>query len=308
MTFSIVARDASNGDLGIAVASKFLAVGSVVPHATAGVGAVATQAWANVRYGPEGLDLLGRGLTASEALARLVAADADGSSRQAGIVDATGAAASYTGPACLSWAGGRTADGIAVQGNILTGPEVVDAMLAMFETTPGALPDRLLAALAAGDDAGGDRRGRQSAALLVVRANGGYAGGDDRWIDLRVDDHASPIPELARLRVVARLLNERPDVADLVPIDDDLAADLRRWLSAVGWEPGRSDATAAPFRTVAHAAARVGTPRSAPAGWTPGWDAALGTWMEVANLEERIAALGWIDPVVVGELRRAAGD
>jgi len=307
MTFSIVARDASTGDLGVAVASKFLAAGAVVPSARAGVGAVATQATANVAYGPDGLGLLATGLTAPDVLERLVAADPERATRQAGVVDDAGAPATYTGEGCLAWAGGRTAAGVAVQGNILTGPEVVDAMLETYLATAGALPDRLIAALAAGDAAGGDRRGRQSAALLVVRAGGGYGGGNDRWMDLRVDDHADPIPELARLRVIAHLLMERPEVADLAPIDDDMAAELRRRLSSLGWTPGRSDETARVIRAAAGDANRVGTPRPAPAGWTVGWDDALTTWMQIANLEERMAATGWIDPLVLAELRDASG-
>ena len=308
MTFSIVARDASNGDLGIAVASKFLAVGAVVPSAKAGVGAVATQASANVAYGPEGLRLLETGVGAVEALARLLTADGDRDVRQAAIVDAAGGAATHTGGECLPWAGGRTADGVAVQGNILTGPEVVDAMLEAYLATPGPLPDRLVAALSAGDGAGGDRRGRQSAALLVVRAGGGYGGGNDRWLDLRVDDHAEPVAELGRLRGLGRLFMERPEEADLAAIDDDLAAELRRRLTVLGWTPGRSDPTAETFSALAHGVARIGTPRPTPAGWTPEWDEALTTWMAMANLEERMTAAGWIDPLVLAELRIAAGD
>ena len=307
MTFSIVARDPGAGDLGVAVASKFLAVGSVVPWARAGVGAVPTQAFANVGYGPDGLALLDGGLDAASALDRLTGADGGRASRQAGIVDARGGAATFTGEACLAWAGGRTGDGMAVQGNILAGPEVVDAMLAAFTAASGPLPDRLLAALAAGDAAGGDRRGRQSAALLVVRADAGYAGGNDRWLDLRVDDHPDPVAELVRMRGISRLLNERPDPTDLVPIDDDLAADLRTRLTAAGWTPERDDAVASQFRAETRGAARVGTARSAPARWTDGWDAALLAWMGVANLEERAAAFGWIDPAVLSELRSATG-
>lgn len=307
MTFSIVARDASTGDLGVAVASKFLAVGAVVPSARAGVGAVATQAAANVAYGPDGLRFLASGLAAPDVLEWLVAADPERGTRQVGIVDDTGASATHTGEACLQWAGGRTAAGVAVQGNILTGPDVVDAMLETYLATAGALPDRLIAALAAGDAAGGDLRGRQSAALLVVRASGGYGGGNDRWMDLRVDDHAEPIPELVRLRVVAHLLMERPEIGDLAAIDEDMAAELRRRLTSLGWMPGRSGETARTIRAAARAATRVGTARSAPAGWTPEWDEALTMWMEIANLEERMAATGWIDPLVLAELRGVSG-
>ena len=306
MTFSIVARDPANGDLGVAVASKFLAVGSVVPSARAGVGAVATQAWANVLYGPEGLDLMGAGLAAPDALTRLVSGDPDRASRQVGIVDADGRAATHTGEACLDWAGGRTVEGVAAQGNILTGPEVVDSMLATFVATSGSLPDRLIAAIAAADATGGDRRGRQSAALLVVRKDAGYGGRSDRWIDLRVDDHPAPIGELVRLRAIGRLLSERPAVTDLAPIDDALAAELCQRLAAMGWTPDRADPTASVMRGLARDVARIGTARPAPDAWTTEWDATLITWMEVANLEERVAAAGWIDPMVLEELRTAS--
>jgi uncharacterized Ntn-hydrolase superfamily protein len=307
MTFSIVARDSSTGDLGIAVASKFLAVGSVVPAAAAGIGAIATQAFANVAYGPEGIGLLAAGLPAANALARLTGDDPDRASRQAGIVDALGGAATHTGEACIPWAGGRTVEGVAVQGNLLTGPDVVDSMLDTYLACTDAFPDRLVAALAAGDGAGGDRRGRQSAALLVVRDGGGYAGGNDRWIDLRVDDHISPLAELARLRVLGRLYTERPSVGDLLPIDDDMAAELRDRLAALGRAPGPPDETAALLRAAVGGVRRVGTPRPTPDTWTLEWDEALTTWMAVANLEERMAASGWIDPVVLEQLRSVSG-
>ena len=237
MTFSIVARDAETGDLGIAVASKFLAVGSVVPWARAGVGAIATQAYANVRFGPDGLNLMADGVSAEEALRRLTDADPGAAERQAGFVDAIGRAATFTGAGCLHWAGGRTAEGVAAQGNILTGPEVVDAILAAYAAADGPFAGRLLDALLAGDRAGGDARGRQSAAILIVREDGGYAGGNDRWIDLRVDDHEDPVPELIRTWGVWRLLMERPDPADLLEIDAALAAELRERLTALGWAP-----------------------------------------------------------------------
>lgn len=305
MTFSIVARDPVNGDLGVAVASKFLAVGSVVPWARAGVGAIATQALANVTYGQDGLHALNRGSDAESVLARLIEADDGRSERQLGIVDARGGAASHTGTGCLVWAGGRVADGLAVQGNILAGPEVVDAMMAAFGATSGSLPDRLLAALLAGDRAGGDARGRQSAALLVVRAGGGYGGTTDRWIDLRVDDHADPVPELRRLLDIWRLLSERPEPEDLVAIDPALAAELRERLTRAGWAPGRDDTFAASVRGAVAAVTRIGSPRDAGPDWDATWDGALLTWMGVANLEERTAAAGWIDPAVLEELRAA---
>lgn len=199
-TFSIVAFDPETKELGIAVQSKFFGVGSVVPWAKAGVGAVATQAWANVGYGPDGLALLAGKKTAAETLAALVGNDDGRDYRQVGIVDAQGNAASHTGAKCNAWAGHKTGKNFCVQGNILAGPGVVDAMAKAFETTKDKpLADRLVAALEAGQAAGGDKRGRQSAALYVVRDKGGFMGGNDRFIDIRVEDHKEPIKELARL-------------------------------------------------------------------------------------------------------------
>lgn len=197
-TFSIVARDPATGELGVAVASRFFAVGAVVPWARAGVGAVATQSYANTTYGPRGLELLERGASPAEALEILLRSDPDRERRQVGIVSAHGASISYSGKECNAWAGGRTGKDYAVQGNILAGEGVVTAMEKAFLGTKGTLADRLFAALAAGDAAGGDSRGRQSAALLVVREKGGF-GGSDRAIDVRVDDHAQPFAELERL-------------------------------------------------------------------------------------------------------------
>lgn len=199
-TFSIVAADPATGEVGVAVASRFFAVGSVVPFARAGVGAVATQASANTTYGPGALELLARGVTPAEALEILTRADKDKSRRQAGVVAANGASATFTGPECNAWAGGRSGPGYAVQGNILTGEPVVAAMEQAYLASAGKpLAERLYAALAAGDAAGGDSRGKQSAALLVSRAGGGYGAFDDRAIDIRVDDHKEPIVELGRL-------------------------------------------------------------------------------------------------------------
>jgi uncharacterized Ntn-hydrolase superfamily protein len=305
VTFSIVARDPANGDLGVAVASKFLAVGSVVPWALAEVGAIATQALANVSYGPDGLAALAGGNDATTVLADLTEADDGRSERQLGIVDAHGRAATYTGTGCLVWAGGRVGDGVAVQGNILAGPEVVGAMLTSFEAASGFLPDRLLTALMAGDRAGGDARGRQSAALLVVRAGGGYGGTTDRWIDLRVDDHADPVPEIRRLFDIWRLLSERPEPGDLVPIEPALASELRSRLTLAGWGPGRDDTFAASIRGAVAGVTRIGSPRDAGPDWDATWDGALLSWMGVANLEERTAAAGWIDPAVLEQLRAA---
>lgn len=233
MTFSLVARDPRNRDLGVVVASKFPAVGAVVPYARAGVGAVATQAWANTSFGPGGLDLLAGGSAAQEALERLTAADDGRDDRQLGIVDAREGAASFTGTKCMAWAGGIVGDGFAAQGNILAGEDVVAALADTFVRTEGDLCDRLLAALVAADAAGGDRRGRQSAALLVVREGGGYEGRDDRYVDVRVDDHADPIAELVRVFGVwddTMLVRRDP----LVEADPGVVRDLQRRLAALG--------------------------------------------------------------------------
>lgn len=237
-TFSIVAADPSSGECGVAVASKFLAAGAVVPWAKAGVGAIATQSHANVSYGPRGLELLAEGVAPEAVLSRLTAGDAEREKRQVGIVDMRGGSATFSGRECFNWHGGLTAPGVAVQGNILVSEATVTAMLDAFQATPGALGWRLLAALKAGDRAGGDRRGKQSAALLVVRPEGGYGGLNDRYIDLRVDEHPQPVDELERIIQVWRLLFEKPLESDLVEIDEDLAAELRRGLSRLGYDPG----------------------------------------------------------------------
>jgi uncharacterized Ntn-hydrolase superfamily protein len=228
MTFSIVARSADGESWGVAVASKFLAVGSAVPAAVAGVGAIATQAYANVAYKGLALAHLDEGATASVAIQRLIEEDEGREHRQVGIVDVDGGAATYTGKACLDWAGGTSGDGYAIQGNILAGPEVVDAMEAAWEAgDPDApLARRLLDALHAGDEAGGDRRGRQSAAVLVVKDGAGYGGFDDVAVDLRVDDHAEPIPELVRLLDIHELLNAEVPEDERVPDTPELLAEL----------------------------------------------------------------------------------
>ena len=233
MTFSIVALDPANGDLGVAVASKFPCVGAVVPWARAGVGAVATQSWANTDFGPDGLGLMGGGLPADAALDAVLEPDADREERQVGFVDANGGAASFTGANCMDWAGGRTGDGFAVQGNILASGDVVAALAETYARTEGDLCDRLLAALLAADAAGGDRRGKQSAALLVVREAGGYEGRNDRYIDLRVDDHPDAPSELARLFTVwdTTMLVRTDEPLEATP---ELVGELQRRLAAVG--------------------------------------------------------------------------
>jgi uncharacterized Ntn-hydrolase superfamily protein len=233
VTFSIVAADLQAGDWGVAVASRFPCVGAVVPWAEAGVGAVATQSWANTAFGPDGLRLMQEGIAAEEALARLLGADDGREDRQVGLVDPAGRAATFTGSTCMDWAGGVTGPGFAAQGNILVGEQVVGEMARAFSEADGDLCDRLLGALLAGDAAGGDRRGRQSAALLVVREGGGYEGRNDRYIDLRVDDHPSAPAELARLFEVwdtTMLVRNDP----LLPATQELVADLQRRLAVLG--------------------------------------------------------------------------
>lgn len=239
MTFSIVAADleaSPNPEWGVAVASKFLSVGAVVPWARAGVGAVATQALANIAYGPDGLHLLHRKKTASDVVDALTRRDDLRAQRQLGVVDAGGRAATFTGDECFDWAGGLARGNFCCQGNILTGPAVVEEMAAAFESQIGDLAERLLAALTAGDRAGGDRRGRQSAALLVVREGGGYGGGTDKTVELRVDDHAAPVGELARLLDLHRLYFPRPDELDFIPVDAQLRSELEAVLTRLGYE------------------------------------------------------------------------
>lgn len=279
-TFSIVARDAATGDLGVAVASKFLAVGAVVPWLRAGVGAVATQAHANVAYGPDGLAMLEGGLSAQETLDRLTAADAERDLRQAGIVDGHGNAATWTGPGCTDWAGGRTGDGFCCQGNILTGPEVVDAMVEGYTTADGPFANRLLTALDAGQSAGGDSRGQQSAALTIVRAGGGYGGGNDRWIDLRVDDHTTPLAELRRLVNLHRVYFNIDD-ARLLPLDDERLSTIASNLRQIG------------------ILSATDTDRTAILD-------ALARWAGRENLEERLRHVEQIDSVVLEMLETAA--
>lgn len=329
VTYSIVALDPATGDLGVAVQSKFLAVGAVVPWARAGVGAIATQSFANVRYGLDGLALLEGGASASDALNRLVANDPLRSQRQAGIVDASGGSASHTGDECFAWAGGRTGPGYAAQGNILAGAAVVDGLVDTLLAGGRPFPELLVACLAAADEAGGDRRGRESAALYIVREAGGYGGGNDRWVDLRVDHSDDPIGDLGRLLDLQRLYLDRPAVDQLLPITDELAAELRRRMTSIGADPGgrfsgvyqpmwqlhglSGPAAGTPAGNPAPGSAdgdaerpMTGTPRELPDGWTMAWHDALADWMGVANLEERLAAPGWIDPRVLEVLRKAA--
>jgi uncharacterized Ntn-hydrolase superfamily protein len=267
MTFSIVARSADGTQWGVAVASKFLAVGAAVPAARYGVGAIATQSYANLAYKHDGLHLLNRGLSAQEVIDKLTAADELRDQRQVGIVDKSGHAATFTGDACNAWAGGRTGDGYAAQGNILTGPEVVDALAEAFEGNAGPLAHRLYQALLAADRAGGDRRGRQSAALFVVSENGGYGGGSDVLVDVRVDDHEDPVPELGRLLDLYDLYFGKPDPDTLLPLTGELLDEVQTRLGRLGYE-------------------------------------SLDAWAGVENYEERIVK-DLIDPVVLEKLREA---
>src|SRR6187551_3054882 len=236
-TYSIVACDLEAAEWGVAVQSKFLAVGAGVPAAEPHVGAIATQALANMRYGPDGLALLRDGLSAEEVVARLTQADEGRADRQLGVVDAQGRAATHTGESCLDWAGGIVGDGYAAQGNILVSEETVTALGRAFEETAGRpLAERLLECLAAAQAAGGDRRGQQSAALLVVERDGGYAAMSDVLIDLRVDDHEQPIAELARLHGSHDLLFGKTPRESWVVVDDELAAELGQRLGRLGYE------------------------------------------------------------------------
>ena len=277
MTFSIVASDGTAW--GVAVASKFLAVGCAVPAAAADAGAIATQSYANLAYRPDGLEHLRGGKTAQQTLDALTAADDGREQRQAGIVDKHGTAATYTGSGCHDWAGGRTGPSYAIQGNILTGPDVVEAMeRAWLATDPSEpLARRLYAALVAGDQAGGDKRGRQSAAILVAAAEGGYADSTDIVVDLRVDDSPAPIPELGRLLDLHDLYFGKADPDAALPLEGELADEVRRRLASLG-----------------HAAAGDGG---------DDLDAALNDWAGVENFEERMLA-GKIDLTVLEQLRQ----
>jgi uncharacterized Ntn-hydrolase superfamily protein len=271
-TYSIAACDLAAGHWGVATQSKFLAVGSVVPWAEPHVGAIATQAYANPRYGRDGLELLREGLAAAEVVERLTDADDGRDHRQLGVVDAKGGSATYTGTACMDWAGGLAGPCFAAQGNILAGEETVAALATTFTATDGRpLAGRLLECLAAAQAAGGDRRGQQSAALLVVERDGGYASLSDILVDLRVDDHARPVAELARLYHMHDLLFGKTPREEWVTVDDALRAELSGRLAELG-HPGELEA-------------------------------ALGTWAGTENLEVRVDGAAQIDPVVLAELR-----
>lgn len=230
MTFSIIGFDPETKELGIAVASKFLSVGAVVPFAKAGVGAIATQSWANLEYGKRGLSLLKQGLEPEEVLKELIKDDDKSSVRQVGIVNANGRSITFTGEECFEWAGGVAGTNYAIQGNILVDSETVNEMEKTFIETDGSLADRLLAALCAGELAGGDSRGKQSAALYIVKEKGSYGGYTDRFIDLRVDDHSDPVKELIRLLKLHRLYFEHSAIEDIVSIEGELEEEIQNLL------------------------------------------------------------------------------
>jgi uncharacterized Ntn-hydrolase superfamily protein len=270
-TYSIVACDLEEKQWGVAVQSKFLAVGSVVPWAEPEVGAIATQAYANPRYGPDGLAFLRDGLSAGDVVERLTSEDEGRDERQLGVVDAQGGSASWTGPGCNDWAGHRTGAGYAAQGNILVGEETVAALAATFEANARLpLAQRLIECLAAAQAAGGDRRGQQSASLLVVQKDGGYAGLSDVLVDLRVDDHESPIPELRRIYELHHRLFGLSPREEWLPLEGELRAEVEERLARLGYD-------------------------------------SLDAWAGVENLEERVDGDDAIDPVVLDALREASG-
>jgi uncharacterized Ntn-hydrolase superfamily protein len=271
-TFSLAACELEAGQWGVAVESKFLAAGSLVPWAEPHVGAIATQAYVNPRFGPDGLALLRQGLAAVEAVRRLTEADAERELRQLGIVDAQGRAATFTGRGCHDWAGGQTGAGYAAQGNILAGPAVVDALAETFVATAGRpLAERLLEALAAAQEAGGDRRGQQAAGILVVERDGGYGGLSDVVVDLRVDDHERPIEELRRLYGLHDALFGKTPRAEWLVVNEGLARELAQRLEQAGYRGGLEEA--------------------------------LKAWAGTENLELRVDGIESLDPVVLEQLR-----
>jgi uncharacterized Ntn-hydrolase superfamily protein len=274
-TYSIVACDLAAGQWGVAVQSKFLAVGSVVPWAEPHAGAIATQSYANPRYGPDGLVLLREGRTAEEVVETLTEADEDRDERQVGVVDGGGRAATFTGEACHDWAGGRTGDCYAAQGNILVSAATVDALAVTFESNAHLeLGQRLIECLAAAQAAGGDRRGQQSASLLVVEKDAGYAKLSDTVIDLRVDDHERPIAELRRLFSLHEELFGATPAEDWIDVDDELRTELGERLERLGHSGELQQA--------------------------------FGDWAGAANLEERVDGISRVDPIVLEALRKAS--
>jgi len=284
-TFSIVACDLGEKAWGVAVASKFPAVGAVVPWAWAEAGAVATQAFANTSFGPRGLELMASGMSAEAALSELLKDDEEREHRQVGLVDASGQAATFTGYECFEWAGGLTGPGYAIQGNILAGELVVRAMQKAFLETKGNLPTRLHTALLAGDRGGGDRRGRQSAAIYIVKPKGGYGGYIDRWIDYRVDDHEDPVPRLGELLEMHELFFGESEAKDRVPLEGEPLQQLQELLIHLDYLEGAADGT---YDELTKSALRAFTGNE--------------------NFEERVdLEQGWIDQPVLDYLVKKFG-
>lgn len=278
-TFSIVGYDPETGELGVAVASKFLAVGALAPYAKARVGAIATQSWVNLEYGSKGLELLAEGLSPDEVLAKLVETDEGRELRQVGIVDAKGRSVTYSGNECYSWAGGIAGPNFACQGNILVDENTVKAMAEAFQTAQGDLADRLLQALLAGQEAGGDSRGKQSAALLVVKEGGGYGGYNDRYLDLRVDDHTDSVRELLRLLDLHKLYFKKSDPQDILPIEGTVKDELIGLLTELNYLELGKEVTEQSLQD------------------------ALQSFQLIENFDERIQEAGFIDRRVLEFMR-----
>ncbi len=274
MTFSIVAFDPETKELGVAVASKFLAAGAFVPYAKAGVGAVATQSFVNPHYGPDGLRLMGENKDVDEIIKLMTENDESGHLRQVGIVNANGDSATYTGTDCYHWAGGERGENYACQGNILTGENVVKAMVDSFKNSTGPLAERLVASLKAGEDAGGDSRGKQSASLLVVKEKGGYQGANDRYIDLRADEHENPVDELKRMLYLHNMYFKEADPNDIIKIDDALREKLQSHLFTLKFSSAEQLNDEAFYE-------------------------ALKSFQLIENFDERVQEEGYIDRLVV---------
>ena len=274
MTFSIVGYDPNTEELGVAVASKFLAAGAYVPYAKAGVGAVATQSFVNPHYGPDGLALMEQGKNVDEVIQLLIEKDESKDLRQVGVVDAKGNTAIFTGKDCYHWAGGESGQNFACQGNILTNDIVIPAMVKAFKIKGEPLAERLVKALKAGEDAGGDSRGKQSAALLVVKEKGGYAGANDRYIDLRVDDDENPIDKLAHQLFLHNLYFKPVDPQNILKVERELKEKLISYLVQLKYIENSKVNDEVFF-------------------------AALQSFQLIENFEERVQESGYIDKLVV---------
>jgi uncharacterized Ntn-hydrolase superfamily protein len=284
MTWSIVARDPVTGELGIGVSSKFMCTGALIPWAKANVGAIATQSWINGVYGREGLRMLEEGLAPHDVLEKLLAQDPDRESRQVGIVDAQGRTANWTGKDCMAWAGDYKEENISCQGNVLVDENTVKATVEAFKNTKGDLADKIMAGLLAGDKAGGDNRGKESAAMLVVKEHGGWGGWTDRYLDLRVDDNPEPVQELNRLLGLHKLYFRKSDPKDLIPRTAEINSELQEMLSRLGFYSG-------PVNGV----------------WTPETKESLWILEQRENLEDRHQDGDVIDKVSLEFLRKQFG-